>query len=204
MKKYILQTFLAVAFCGTCFAESSGIVNFASCIMESKYGKQEQEQLEKIKKQWSSLIEETEKELKSLSAKLEDQNYLDGLSPAATEELKVKQRTLGDDLGKYQSQLYQILNQANYGLIQKMFGRIAESSEKVAAQKKLDMVINKEACFFYKPTMDITKDVVTDMDKNFDKEKASKPAAANDAVAPATKEVAKAAPEKKVAPSAKK
>ena len=40
-----------------------GVVNFTTCITESKLGKKEQENMENIRKQLSSLIEDTEKEL---------------------------------------------------------------------------------------------------------------------------------------------
>ena len=89
-----------------------GVVNFMTCITDSKYGKSEQEQLENIKKQWSSIIDETEKEMKDLNSKFNDQEYMDSLSPEAEEEMKMKQKTLSEDMMKYQNQLYQILNQA--------------------------------------------------------------------------------------------
>ncbi|MFA6502608.1 MAG: OmpH family outer membrane protein, partial [Parachlamydiales bacterium] len=91
----------------------TGTVNFMTVITDSKYGKSEQEQLENIKKQWTKLIEETDKELQDVSTKLEDQDYLDGLSPEAEDELKAKKQNLLQDISKYQNQLYQILNQAN-------------------------------------------------------------------------------------------
>jgi hypothetical protein len=38
------------------------------------------------------------------------------------------------------------------------------------------MVINKEACFFHNPVLDVTNIVVAEMDKEFDLESAKKPA----------------------------
>ena len=67
-----------------------GVVNFATCITESKAGKKEQENMENMRKQMSSLIEDTEKELKEISAKFEDTEYLDSLSPKAEEDLKAE------------------------------------------------------------------------------------------------------------------
>ena len=158
-----------------------GVVNFMTCLTESKYGKSEQEQLENIKKQWSSLIEETNKELTELNAKFEDQDYLDSLTPEAEEQLKLKAQTLNQDLAKYQNQLYQMLNQANYFLVQKMLKNISSASETIASNKKLDMVLNKEACFYNDPKIDITDLVIKEMDKNFEKETAKNEPAANPA-----------------------
>ncbi len=147
-----------------------GIVNFATCVTDSKFGKQEQSSFETLKKQMANLLEETDKQLQEISAKLEDTEYLDGLSPEAEEELKVKFRTLNDDLGKYQNQYYQVLNQANMRIIQTIGASINTAAEKVAKEKKLNMVINKEACFFYSPKLDITPLVVAEMDRTFDQE----------------------------------
>jgi outer membrane protein len=176
LNRFISIIITLLAFSTSCFAMDSrafiGIVNFMTCITDSKYGKNEQEQLENIKKQWTSLIEETEKELTEVNSKFEDQDYLDSLSPEAEEQLKIKQQTLQQDLGKYQNQLYQILNQANYFFIQKMSNNIAKASETIAQEKKLDIVLNKEACFYNNPKIDITALVIKEMDKNFDKETA--------------------------------
>jgi len=165
-----------------------GVVNFTTCIMESKYGKSEQAQLENIKSQWTSLIEETEKELKDVATKFEDQEYLDGLSPEAEEEMKVKYKTLNEDLSKYQNQLYQVLNQANYFFLQKMQNFIAKASEQVATKNNLTMVLNKEACFYNKPDLEVTKLVIVEMDKNFEKDSKNKKISENNEESDKTQE----------------
>jgi outer membrane protein len=145
-----------------------GVVNFATCITDSKAGKKEQENLENLRKQMSSLIENTEKELREIAGKFEDTEYLDSLSPKAEEDLKVKYQTLQEDLGRYQNQFYQVLNHANYQMIQKMSGNISSAAEKVARSKKLDYVMNKEACFYIRPDLDVTTMVIGEMDKSFE------------------------------------
>lgn len=177
MKKYIIMAIMALTMTSGIYAlEASilGIVNFTTCIVDSKYGKNEQNQLEQIKNQWTSIIEETEKELKDVITKIEDQEYIDGLSPEAEEDLKMKYKALNEDMAKYQNQLYQVLNQANYYFLQKMQGYISKASEQVAQKKKLTMVLNKEACFYNQPELDITKLIIAEMDKNFDKEQKNK------------------------------
>jgi Skp family chaperone for outer membrane proteins len=155
--------------CSACFA-NIGVVNIATCATESKAGKFEQEQFDKLKGQWVSLMQETEKEYKAVSDKLKNDDYLEGLSPKAVDELKQKQTTLSEDLMKYQQQLSQALNQANYLFIQKMVKSISNASEAIAKTKKLDYVINKEACFYSKPDMEITTSVIDEMNKSFEKE----------------------------------
>lgn len=148
-------------------APTFGIVNFGTCVSDSKLGKQEQASFETLKKQMSTLLEDTEKQLGDLSAKFNDPEYLDGLSPEAEEELKVKFRNLNDELGRYQNQYYQVMNQANMRIVQTLQTSINSASEKVAKDKKLTMVVNKDACFYYTPALDVTKQIIAEMDKNF-------------------------------------
>ncbi len=173
-KKFLSATALFLICTGSIVAAENGnlgVVNFASCITDSKYGKKEQENLESLRKQMASLMENTEKELKDISAKFEDTEYLDSLSPKAEEELKAKFQALQEDLGRYQNQFYQVLNHANYQMIQKLSGAISAAAEKVASKNALKYVINKEACFYISPDLDVTTSVISEMDKNFELDK---------------------------------
>ncbi len=145
-----------------------GIVNFTTCITDSKYGQKEQENFEGIRKQLATMIEDTEKELKEIADRFGDTEYLDSLSPKAEEELKARYQNLNEDLGRYQGQFYQIMQQANMQLVQKMSAQIARASEKVVEEKGYSFVINREACFYYKPELDLTELVISEMDKNFE------------------------------------
>jgi outer membrane protein len=159
-------------------APSIGVVNFGNCMSESKLGKQEQASFESLKKQMTSMVEDTEKQLTELSAKFNDPEYLDGLSPEAEEELKVKFRTLNEEMNRYQNQYYQVLNQANMRIVQMMSNGISAASEQVAKDKKLTVVVNKDACFFYNTALDVTPLIVAEMDKNYEKEMKKQAAAA--------------------------
>ncbi len=145
-----------------------GVVNFATCVTESKAGKKEQENMDAMRKQMASLIESTEKELKEIAAKFEDTDYLDSLSPKGEEDLKIKFQALQEDLNRYQNQFYQTLNHANYLMVQKMGAHVAKAAEKIAAEKQLDYVMNKEACFYIRSDFDVTSLVISEMDQSFD------------------------------------
>ena len=45
---------------------------------------------------------------------------------------------------------------------------ICSPSEKVAKSKKLDYVMNKEACFYIRPDLDVTTVVISEMDRSFE------------------------------------
>jgi outer membrane protein len=145
-----------------------GIVNFSSCVAESKKGKQEQASFEALKKQMAGMIEETEKQLTELSQKLNDSEYMDGLSPEAENELKNKFGMLSEEMNRYQNQYYQTLQQVSMRIGQVVSQEASQAAEKVAKDKKLFMVINKDACFYYNSDFDITQAVISEMDKKFD------------------------------------
>ncbi|NGX39335.1 MAG: hypothetical protein KR126chlam1_00661 [Chlamydiae bacterium] len=187
-RKFFLSFFTLIAFCTAGFAaadaqSSVGVVNFAKCMTESKLGKQEQASFESLKTQMTSLIDDTEKQINVMAEKFNDDDYMDGLSPDAEEEMKSKFRLLNDEMNRYQNQFYQVMNQANMKLVQSMGASIQEASTKVAAEKKLTMVINDEACFFSAPTLNVTQLVITEMDKGFDKSTSKKETANNEASA---------------------
>ncbi len=161
----------------SCFAApeqkpSVGVVNFANCMTDSKLGKQEQAAFESIKNQMTSLLEDTEKQMNELAGKFNDPDFMDTLSPDAEEEMKVRYQSLGEEMNRYQNQYYQVLNQANMKMVQSMGAQIQEAAQKVAQDKQLTMVVNKEACFFHTANLDVTNNVIAEMDKTFDQKNA--------------------------------
>lgn len=151
-----------------------GVVNFATCITDSKAGKKEQESLEMMRKQMSSLIEDTDKEIKEIASKFDDPEYLDSLSPKAEEEMKAKFQARQEDLNRYQNQFYQMMNHAQMQMLHKISSTIAKAAEKVASEKNLDYVMNKEFCFYIRPDLDVTTQVIAEMDTHFDLDEKAK------------------------------
>lgn len=173
MKRYLFLFLLSLSLASFSFAAdapSNGVVNFSSCVTDSKLGKQEQSAFEALKKQMTNLLEENEKQLNDIAAKFNDPEYIDGLSPEAEAELKNKFQALSEEMNRNQNQYYQVLNQANMRIVQTISNGINAAAEKVAKDKKLSMVINKDACFYFSPSLDVTKEVIGEMDKVFDSE----------------------------------
>lgn len=174
ISKSIFAALAVVGLCAGGYAndlKTVAVVNFANCMTESKLGKQEQASFESLKTQMASLLEDNEKQLNEIASKFSDSEYMDGLSPEAEEELKIKYQQLSEEMNRYQNQYYQVLQQANMKIVQALGANIQEASEKVAKNKKLTMVINKEACFFFTPTLDVTDAVVAEMDKSYEAKK---------------------------------
>lgn len=148
-----------------------GVINFKDCVERSKLGQQEQNSFEALKKQAELKLQEKEKNLRELAAKLEDSDYLDSLTPEAEADLKHKFRFLNQELAQHQQSLYQTLSQANFKIVQKLTEAVNEAASDVAGKNKLSLVINEDACFFYDKSLDVTDMIVEVLDGKLDKSK---------------------------------
>ncbi len=185
MKKqiYFLAVLASTLFClPSLHAEtpSAGFVNFDTCILESKHGQHRTSAFHDAENKAKAVIADLEKQIQTLSDKLEDSEYLDGLSPEAEEELRSQLRMQSENLMRSQQQYYQGMNQARMQLIDSLRSCVQQACESVAKKHKLSMIIQKDSCFYYEPTQDITAEVVSEMDKNFEKENEGQQAATSD------------------------
>ena len=144
-----------------------GFANFKECVESSKLGKQEQGNFEALKKQMESVLEDKEKQLNDLATKLNDTDYLDSISADAETELKRKARTIQGDMQQHQQQFMQALQQANFKIVQQLTEAIGKASKKVAAAQNLDLIVNEEVAFFASPALNVSKEVVKEMDADF-------------------------------------
>lgn len=147
-----------------------GIVDMKNCVDKSKLGKREKNSFEALKKQMSENLEKTDKELADLAKKLEDPEFVDSLSPTAEEELKQKFQKLSQEFVRYQNQYYQLLNQANVKILQQLNHAICQAAEKVREKKKLDVIFSEEATFAFAPSLNITDEVIKELDARFEQE----------------------------------
>lgn len=156
-----------------------GVVNFKTCLEKSNLGKQEQGSFEGMKKQMESILEEKGKVLDALEVKTQDSDYMDSLSPEAEAEFHRKGRAMKQELMQLQNQYLQTLNQANFKIVQKLTEAIAKASKEIAAERKLDLVINEEGSFYYNPQLDISEVVSARMDAIMKQESKDNQAAFN-------------------------
>lgn len=171
MKKFFALTILSVIVGTTApnFAatQNIGTVSFKKCLETSKIGMQEQTRFDQMRKQMEQSIEQKEKELKELSPKFTEE-YLDTLTPEAEEQLKEKFKNLSQDLTQQQNQYYQVLNQTNMQVVQKLFDMISEASKTIAKEKNLDIILNDETCFFHTDATDVSSLIIKKLDEMFD------------------------------------
>ena len=67
-----------------------------------------------------------------------------------------------------------MLNQTNYQIVQQLSDSVSKAAKKIAQDKGLDLALNEEVCFYHLPALDISNEVVLEMDARFQKEQ-SKP-----------------------------
>jgi len=141
-----------------------GLVNFKEVIETSKIGKQEQAMNENMKKQIESILTEKQDEFTKIAKKLEDEDFRDSQKPEAIKKLEDQYRQLGQELAQGQNQYYQALQQANFKILQRIAEVVAKASEEVASSKELDLILNDDNAFFNSKNLDVTKDVIAQMD----------------------------------------
>lgn len=178
-----LGTLAAFSLSNLCYAQQPsvqnqtirvGIVNTKKCLEESKLGKQEQANFEKMKAQMESTLQDKEKTLEEIENKLNDDDYMDSISEEVASELKRKKRTIRNDGMQLQSQYMQTLQQANMKIIQKLTEGISKASTQVAQDtssgEPVDVIFTDEACTYFAPRLDVTERIVAKMNAAFDTE----------------------------------
>lgn len=170
MKKVAILTIITAALAFVSAAAQApkvGVVNFKVCVEQSKLGKQEQARFQELGKQMQQAIEAKEKEVNALAPKFSEE-YMDTLTPEAEKELKAQFSKINQELGALESQRYTMLNQANYQIVQSLNEGVAKAAEMVAQGKGLDLVLNLDACFYHAKALDISDDVIVEMNKAYD------------------------------------
>jgi outer membrane protein len=151
-----------------------GIVNTKRCLEESKLGKQEQVNFEKMKHQMESILQDKERVLEEIETKLNDDDYMDSISDEAANELKRKKRSIRNEGMQLQSQYMQTLQQANLKIVQKLTDVISRASAQVAQDtttgQPVDVILTDEACTYYAPRLDVSDRVIAKMNAIFDAE----------------------------------
>jgi outer membrane protein len=144
------------------------IVDLKVCAELSKMGKKEQEGFEALRKQMESVLGEKEKVLTDLNTKLNDADYLDSLTLEAETELKRKFRTLSQEAAQLQQQYMQMLQQANFKVVQSLTDSVTAASQTFAKKEGYDLLLNKEVAFYSADNLDVSKQVVSIMDVDYD------------------------------------
>ncbi|MCB1136172.1 MAG: OmpH family outer membrane protein [Chlamydiia bacterium] len=144
---------------------SVGVVKFRQCVEDSALGKEEHDAFEALRNHMQATLQDKEKALNEVATKFQDADFMDSLTPEKEAELKHKFRVLSQDLGQFQNEYYQQLNQANMRVMQEIARVIGEASRTIATKNGLDVIVNEDNCFYFAPTLDVTTQVIGEMDR---------------------------------------
>jgi Skp family chaperone for outer membrane proteins len=147
-----------------------GVVSFDQCIEKSKYGMNKQNSYEAMRRQMSEILEKNNQELEATEAKVSDSDYLDGLTPKAVEQLKLKLQNLYQERSKFEQQFYQAVSQGHNQLWNSMLVIINKASEKVATRNNVSIILNEINAFYYASSLNVTDEVINEMDLIYEEE----------------------------------
>lgn len=174
ISKLIFTIAIVFAFSGTASAaEGLKIVVFdiSRILSDTKAGKSIGSQVEKLQKGIQEDMSELQEEYKSKAEKLGEQRSLisaDVLQSRA-EELQVNARRDERKLASDAEAVRAGIAQAQKTLVETAMRGV----DKIAKNRKADMVLRREAFFFATPSIDITKDVVAYVNKELPRVKVS-------------------------------
>ena len=151
-----------------------GFINTKKCLENSKLGKLEQANFEKMKNQMESVLHEKEKSLEEIEKKLANDDWLDSVPESTINELRSKRKAIRSEGIELQNQYMQTLQQANVKIIQKLTDLLNRASALVAKEgykgKKLYAIFTDEACTYFDSQLECTDPVVAKMDSLYDED----------------------------------
>ena len=140
-----------------------GILNQAMVLSESDAGKDYAKESEAKFKPQLDAIEKLRTQLRTMEEKLRK----DG--PTLSEDqMKLRQvdmRRKVEDLQIKERQLRGQKAEADNAEMQKLIPKIQASLDKVVKAKKLDLVLDRQAAIYMNPSVDITKDVIKNLNQ---------------------------------------
>ncbi len=168
MKRYFSLLIASLIVSGSALAAGQvGIVDFRECLDQSHQGKKEQQKLEDLRIKMTASFSDKEKKLSDVYNKLNDPEYMDGLSPSAEKDLQDQFQKLSEEMNQLQYESSQLASQTQFKVLQTMDESVKSATKTIAERKDLELVVNKDTCFFYNTDLDITKDVIEEMNASF-------------------------------------
>lgn len=149
-------------------AATHGVVNFNACLTDSKQGIKSRQTMEALNNKLVQSLGDIDKQLADIDAKLNDQNYRDGLSPQADEQLRQSHDKLAQERDAMRTSFSQQFSQTQMSLFQDLMDQVAVASKKIAQRKNLQMIFSGESVTYFDPDLDVTSDIVQELNLTAD------------------------------------
>lgn len=149
-------------------SSSFGVVNAQPCFTESKPALKTQQLIDSLVEKTNDTLKEFDQKVTELDGKLNDQHYLDGLTPEANKQLKQSYEKALQDRETARAQLQQQHSQTHVSLVQDLIAKINLASEKVAKSKNLSIILSSDSITYFDPSIDQTADIMKELNANAD------------------------------------
>lgn len=174
IKKWTSTLVISALAATTLTCSDFGVINVRRCFEQSKEGIAAREMFDNLNKEMTESLTKLDNEIKELSEKLNDEDYREGLTDEALSEEEKKFETLLQERDGKHSQFAQQLNQTNMLLGESILDRITRSSQNIAKKRQLKMVLQQESVLYFEDGLDITDEVLKEVDALFTSEEKNK------------------------------
>ncbi len=142
-----------------------GVINFQKALLDTGELKKAANELQSKYKKRQDDLEKLQRELNDLQTQL--QGSSGKLSPQGQADLEARGRRKQTEAQRIQDDLQADVDNDRNAVLQKSGQRMTELIKKIAEDKGLDLVVDVQSTYFFKPVMDITVDATTAYDKAF-------------------------------------
>lgn len=157
--------------CAAEILERIGVYDSSKCVMETKYGQEEINNVKAVETQLQKAVDDIRQQLVDTEGQLRNTDLLDSLSPDAIAALKTKAQNLSQELERYLNQSAQIMQQAQMNFQHNMIEKINIASKAVAARSNFRKMAPLEGFSYVHADDDVTQQIIAEMESNFEKDK---------------------------------
>jgi Outer membrane protein len=162
---------LAVCAAGLLFSQVAsaqskvGVINFQKALLDTKELTKASADLTAKFKPRADALEKLQRELADLQTQL--QGSAGKLSPQGQADLQARGQRKQTEAQRLQDDLQTDVDNERNTVLQKSGQRMTDLIKKIAEEKGLDIVVDVQSTYFFKPAMDITVDATAAYDKAF-------------------------------------
>lgn len=156
---------------------SIGVVNINACVTDSRQGVNIRQTIELINQKAAETLQEIDKQIQDIDTKLSDEHFRDSLTAQAVEQMRQNHEKLLQDREIKSNEFRQQMTQTQMSVLQELVSQVSAASETVVKRKGLSIALSGEAITYYDPSLDITKEVVEELNKTADSADANSPRA---------------------------
>lgn len=142
-----------------------GVVNFQKAILDTAEIKKANLDLQNKYKPRQDALEKVQRELNDIQTQL--QSSQGRLSAAGEMDLQQQGQRKQREAERLSQDLQDDVNRDRNDILQRAGTRMTEIVKKIAEAKGLDLVVDTQNTYFFKPALDITADATADYDKAY-------------------------------------